>query len=926
MTGPVPARFGTEHVVLSPGANSATWWTSYADRLQTSGISATSRDVIGADARFIVDRGIFGAGEPGTDSWPASRERRGLVMGAVQSGKTASMMAVAAHALDRGVDALVVLGGTRTSLWVQTLERVLDQLDTLPEPRKHRVRVPSGPSSELAGSDLDVVYSLPRSRAEQALRKGRPFLVVAMKNTAHLERLGRRLHDVVYPAAVNRARPFHVLVIDDEADDSSVMDGSSDTGDALDVQLKQVPRRIIDLWEDRSRPGETASPNVFATYLAYTATPQANFLQDASNPLAPTDFVASLRTPGAAGDPEVRESSYRVPEGARGWYMGGEIFYKALSDVPLCIPTDDADQDDLVADGARGYLVASAVRLLRAPGRAGPATARSMTFTSHDEVLANVMPPMSMLVNPAATMDSHFELADRILDWSYGTGGADHALEDLSSSFGRALGTAGIQHDMHEHRDRWLAWLDRYRSGVPKVETALGLHSAPEVSDDWALVCATIMDEVIPGTGVAVINSDERADDRPQFSPREEGGTWFAPTNSSTIFVSGNVMSRGLTLEGLSTTLFTRSAYTPLADTQMQMQRWFGYRGGYIDLCRVLMPRDQIELFTHYHENDEALRRDVLKAMESGTTPDLTILQGRAFRATGKIANLHARPLFPGPKPFIAHMNPPGRDDDNLRLVADLFSGAMAPVLDSPAKNGLMLAEPVDLLEAADVLDRIRYVDHGSGIEGYEAIRWQSAANHAQVPDGDPVLPFFRAPLVTGSTDLGSRSPYEIAAYLRLWEAAIPRQVPGLMTTDDRPVPWNLVDKETLSGRRPQFWMGLRFGSGDLVDSGPLAEMTVPVRPMRRALVPGTNDLHTTWGSRNSRGAQIMGDEVFERSFLPQARAPRLDLEGKRLPGSDGLILFHVIAREDGSQSLAIGLGIPLGGPDHIRARAGANI
>ncbi|MCF4122075.1 Z1 domain-containing protein [Antribacter sp. KLBMP9083] len=925
MTRLVAPRHGTEHVVLKPDADAAIWWSAYAERLGASGIGTTSRDVIGADARFIVDHGIFGVGEPGNEDWPASRERRGLVMGAVQSGKTASMMAVAALALDRGVDALVILGGTRTTLWVQTLERVLDQLDTLPEAHKRRVRMPGGPGSELEGSDLDVVYSLPRGRAEQALKKGRPLLVVAMKNTAHLERLSRRLHDVVYPAAVGRGRAFHLLVIDDEADDSSVVDAATDSGDVLDLRLRQVPRRILDLWEVRNRPGETAHPEIFATYLAYTATPQANFLQDTSNPLAPTDFVASLRTPGATGDPDVRESSYRVPEGPRGWYTGGEVYYKALADVPLCLPTDDTDQDDLVADGVRSYLVASALRLLRTPGRLGPTAARGRVFTSKAEVQANVLSPMSMLVNPAATKDSHFEVADRILDWSYGTGSAGRASPEEPDSFGRVLGTAGIKSDMHAHRDRWTAWLDRYRAGAAKVATILPLSNVPDVPDDWDLVRATILDEVVPGTGVAVINSDERADDRPQFSPRDEDGVWRAPTNSSTIFVSGNVMSRGLTLEGLTTTLFTRNASTPLADTQMQMQRWFGYRGAYIDLCRVLMPRDQIELFTQYHENDEALRRDVLTAMGSGATPDLTILQGRTFRATGKIANLQAQPLFPGPKPFISHMNPPGSDDHNLRVVADLFSGTTTPVPDMSASSGLLLAEPVSLLDAAEILDRIRYVDHGPGAEGYEAARWRSVTNHAQIADGDPVLPLYRAPSVAGSIELGSRSPYEIAAYLRLWDAVVPRRVPGLMTTDDRPVPWNLVDREALERRRPRFWVGLRFGSGDPVGSGPLADLSVTVRPMRRAIVPGTSDLHTTWGSRNDRGAQIMGDEVFERAVLPAELAPRLDLEGRRLPGSDGLILFHVIAREDGSQSLGIGLGIPLGGPDHIRARTGAS-
>ncbi|MFC6448859.1 Z1 domain-containing protein [Cellulomonas gelida] len=122
-------------------------------------------------------------------------------------------------------------------------------------------------------------------------------------------------------------------------------------------------------------------------------------------------------------------------------------------------------------------------------------------------------------------------------------------------------------------------------------------------------------------------------------------------------------MSRGLTLEGLLTTLFTRRSSAPLADTQMQMQRWFGYRGAYIDLCRVFLSRAQLELFTRYADADHALRSQVLAAMQSsGVLPDFTVLQGHAFQATGKISGLTGKQLRPGSRPFVRHLNPPRRD------------------------------------------------------------------------------------------------------------------------------------------------------------------------------------------------------------------------------------------------------------------------
>ncbi|MFC8731445.1 Z1 domain-containing protein [Luteimicrobium sp. NPDC057192] len=917
MTGSDAAPHGVEHVVLAPEPAQDSWWSAYATALDGSGIGAVSRAVIEADAEYIVAHGIFGDGSP-SDEWPSSRVRRGLVMGAVQSGKTASMMAVTAKALDRGVDAVVVLAGTRTALWLQTFSRLVEQLDTGPGRARRRLLVPRrsiATGEELPGP-VSELYGVAPGAASRALDLGRPLLVVAMKHAVHIEQLARSLHQRFYPLTAGRIEPFHVLVIDDEADDSSIVDASLEgSPDDLSVQRKQIPRRILDLWEDRRQPGRTANDRLYATYLAYTATPQANLLQDDGNPLAPKDFVASLRTPGTEGDPEVRTPSYRVPEGVTGWYTGGEIFYRTMDGIPLCVPTDDVADDDLVPDALRAYLVASAVRVGRRPGILGPATARNRVFGSKAEAQA-ATDVMSMLIHPASAKDVHFEVADQVVAWSIGER-TDLPVGNPADEAGhRWLRRDGVEQDITLHPDRWLRWLESYGEAAQFVNSAFDPPEPRRVpsSDRWDEIRTIILDEIVPGTAVAVINSDENADDRPEFGPWQDAQGWHAPRNLSTIFVSGNVMSRGLTLDGLSTTLFTRRSNAPLADTQMQMQRWFGYRGKILDLCRVLTTSDQISLFAQYDQNDEALRRDILEAMRTGDrTPDFTILQGKDFRATGKISGLRSEPLFPGDHPFVRHMNP-AEDDPNLALVADLFGSDDLVVGSVNAPRGLLLKQTYGLMETADLLDRMRYRDHGDDGLSAERGRWASLAHHAGLPS---TFRLYRAPQVPHSVDLGSASPYVMAAYLRFWSECLTRRVPGVVSSDDPPVRWNLVDLGARRELQPRFRVGLRFGGGDPLTDGPLARLGVPVRPMERSLVG--NDMHASWGSRNRTDDGIVGDELFDRA-APESRVTLTD-DGARRPGSDGLLLFHVVRRESGRATIALGASIPRGGPDHVRAR-----
>lgn len=232
-------------------------------------------------------------------------------------------------------------------------------------------------------------------------------------------------------------------------------------------------------------------------------------------------------------------------------------------------------------------------------------------------------------------------------------------------------------------------------------------------------------------------------------------------------------------------------------------------------------------------------------------------------------------------------------------------------------RQGIVLQQELGLLDTADLLDRLRYVQHRPGRSGVEADRWTSVENHADLDATDPAWPLYRPPAdVSEGRDLGTASPYWIAAYLRLWAASLVRRIPGMLTTDEPPVPWGLVDLDTKLRQQPRFSIGLRFGDGQAVTDGPLNDLAVPVHPMKRQVVD--DELKSSWGARGASAGGIRGDEVFD------LRARGVDLsrasDGPRPAGSDGQVLFHVVAREGGGISLAVGVVLPLGGPDNIEA------
>jgi hypothetical protein len=225
----------------------------------------------------------------------SSFDIRGLVLGFVQSGKTANYTALAAKAADAGYRLIVVLSGIDNGLRRQTNARLVREL----------VGVAGSPSAvhlppigrrwhEFTRPDLNGDFQ-PGFANHAALQGSQPVLLVVKKNGPVLRRLLTWLEGA--PRDVLAGLP--VLLIDDEADQASVdtrgtYQVDDDPPDPEYEPPTVINRRIRDLLTRFQR----------TAYVAYTATPFANILiphdtvdPSVGNDLYPRDFIVDLPKP-----------------------------------------------------------------------------------------------------------------------------------------------------------------------------------------------------------------------------------------------------------------------------------------------------------------------------------------------------------------------------------------------------------------------------------------------------------------------------------------------------------------------------------------------------------------------------------------------------------------------------------------------------
>lgn len=294
---------------------------------------------------------------------------RGLVLGYVQSGKTASFTAVISKAADAGYRLIIVLSGIDNSLRRQTQIRLNRELIGYADNRPGAVRLPPIGRQWHQFTSEDWGGDFRAGNANYAALQGsQPVLLVVKKNGAVL----RRLHEWLDQAPEEVRRTLPVLVIDDEADQASVDTRGSyqEEEEQPDAEEYEPPSRINGLIRELLIKFRRCA------YVAYTATPFANILiphntadPQAGNDLYPKDFIIDLPKPdGYFGAEEL----FGRLDPQTGNDVGGIDIIREVADENL-VALGQNEVPEIIEAAILDFVLAGAARAQRGDG-ALPAT------------------------------------------------------------------------------------------------------------------------------------------------------------------------------------------------------------------------------------------------------------------------------------------------------------------------------------------------------------------------------------------------------------------------------------------------------------------------------------------------------------------------------------------------------------------------
>lgn len=473
---------------------------------------------------------------------------RGLVLGYVQSGKTANFTALIAKAVDVGYRLVVVFSGIDKGLRRQTQLRLNRELTGYPHNPQGAVRFPPVGKQwhQFSTDDLDGDFHPGRANAA-ALQGSQPVLIVVKKNGAVL----RRLRTWFLSSTEDVRRNLPALFIDDEADQASVdTRGSYQTEEEFDpTDPDYEPPAVIN-----GLIRELVQVFSRSAYVAYTATPFANILIPhnaydgrAGDDLYPKDFFIDLPKPvGYFGT----EEFFGRFDPATDEEVKGLNVLRKVPDEQVVALMQNNELVPTLAEAIVAFALGGAARAVR--GKAG----EPCTMLVHTSQRIADQGPTKQLIEQRFR-----ELRD---EWRYDRKG-------------------GI-------RERFKALWE-----ADFVPTSEGIAGAPINSfDDIEGAIGPFLDAV----SVREINSDKGDVLDYELEP-----------SLKAIAIGGNKLSRGLTLEGLLVSYFARRS--PQYDTLLQMCRWYGYRGGYEDLTRIYTTADLAGWFTDLALVEHRLRQDI---------------------------------------------------------------------------------------------------------------------------------------------------------------------------------------------------------------------------------------------------------------------------------------------------------------------------
>ena len=558
----------------------------------------------------LTDRTLDALFEP---TQKAQIDKRGMVVGQVQSGKTANYTGLICKAADAGFKMIIVLAGIHKNLRSQTQLR-LDEgflgFDTQQERVNRNNNLWIGVGEPRSNRNL-IAHSLTSSSDSGDFNAGAanalalnfytndPIIAVVKKNAYVLNRLEQWLSaqssETNNGDKIIRNKPL--LIIDDEADNASI---NTKRDDLNPTKINGQIRNLLRLFQK-------------SAYVGYTATPFANiFIPLNDDNLFPRDFITNIPAP----------SNYIGPDKIFGFEPledGKEpddtlpVVHR-IDDYQEFVPDKHKRDDQLpvsipetLKTAIKCFILTCAIRRLRGQG------------DEHNSMLIHVS-------RFQVWQGRIKELVENVYNF-YRLGIEQNnarIIDEIKQTF---------ENDAENYRSYITISSQILDSQLAGLDPAIKVHTWNEVLPFLHPAATKIQVKEIHGGAKDVL--DYQAYDKKYIKEGEEAGL-------SVIAIGGNKLSRGLTLEGLSVSYYLRAS--KMYDTLMQMGRWFGYRPGYVDLCRLFTSRELNEWFCHITMASEELRKEFNYMSDiAGSTPEQYALKVRThpgvlqISATNKI-------------------------------------------------------------------------------------------------------------------------------------------------------------------------------------------------------------------------------------------------------------------------------------------------
>jgi hypothetical protein len=506
-------------------------------------------------------------------------DRRGLVAGHVQSGKTQHYTALAAKAIDAGFKVIIILSGIHESLRQQTQERIeegiigKDSRDSW-NPIGIRLfqdqyRLQDRPQNSLP--DITTLTSIAGDYGATVNGSidipfgNTPVILVVKKNASILRNLLKKLRG---PANNMAFQKQPILFIDDEADHSSVNTADEDEAPKT---INRLLRQLLWCCDRAAFVGYTATPyaNIFMDDdLGGSPKNEARKIDDHGYDLFPRAFIIGKKVP----------SNYIGPDAVFGHDGDESVGIAAVSPLPMHVPVEDSESW-LPAKHRRNTVVPNNL-----PASLRDAFKCFVLSIAARMSLGQSTDHCSMLIHA-----TRFNLVQ------------EQVLR-IVQAHGEAIGNliaGGSQAERAQlESDFFMLWEREFASKYPEFRNHPSQLSDAPVLPSWGTVKENLGGAFRRLT-FALVNSESK-----------QGLDFYGnrKTGLVVVAVGGDRLSRGLTLEGLTISYFLRGARA--YDTLMQMGRWFGYRPGYAHLCRVFAPKPILADFRTTVLATEELRRE----------------------------------------------------------------------------------------------------------------------------------------------------------------------------------------------------------------------------------------------------------------------------------------------------------------------------